>query len=123
MFGFLFGFWKKRVFRRMEKLVTIAQIAVSVKMTNDYGLQETTSDDERNAVAATAAAGTNYLFGKSASPIHAHLDLAVEHAVAREWLKKNSPMRELVVQSLRVTHAIDWGRSGTLPEIGMKLLE
>jgi hypothetical protein len=107
----------------MERLVTIAQLAVSVKLINDYGFQETSSDDERNAVVAKAAATTNYLFGKSPSPMHAHLDLAAEHAAAREWLKKNSPMCELVVQSLRVANVIGWGTSGTLPEIGMELLE
>ena len=110
----------------MERLVSIAQIAVSLKLMGDCGLHLTTSDDEQNAVAQKAAAGANYLFGKSPSPMHAHLDLAAEHAAAREWLTKNSSMRELVVQSLRVTRVIDWSRSGFIPEtgeMGIDLLE
>lgn len=110
----------------MERRVSIAQMAVAIKLAEDYGLNKAPSEDKQNAVIQKAAAAANYLFGKSPNPIHAHLDLATEHATAREWLQKNSAMRELVVQSLRVTRVVDWGRSGFIPEMGemgMDLLE
>jgi hypothetical protein len=46
------------------------------------------------------------LNGHEPHPTHAGLDLPQVQAEARDWLRKNTAMRELVVQTLRVTAVV-----------------
>ena len=56
--------------------------------------------------ATKAAAAANFLNGHEPHPTHAGLDLPQVQAEARDWLRKNTAMRELVVQTLRVTAVV-----------------
>jgi hypothetical protein len=118
----MFGFGKKRLLAKMEGLTKIAQLAVYAMLMNRFQFAPVQSDSERQAVGMRAAAWANYLFGKSPSPQHAHLNLEAEHRAARSWLKENELARELVVQSLRVANTVAYGKAGTAPELGMDLL-
>src|ERR1700732_588812 len=103
----------------MQRLLKVAQFATMTQFTHDHA--HSTSQQEE--LYERAAAAANYLFGNSAIPTQAQLDLVAEHAKAREWLKRNQNIRELVVQSLRVANVIGWAESGIRPETGMELLE
>src|SRR5580658_6409814 len=105
MFGFLRKRFAKGVSRRMERFFTVAKMAIGLQLMRDLGFDSVDSDDDRKRLGEKGAVAVNYLFGKF-NPVHAHLDLEAEHAAAREWLKRNKKLRELVVQSLRVTNAI-----------------
>ena len=118
----MFGFGKTKLLAKMESLTNIAQMAVYMMLTNLFQVDAAQTDGERDVVATKAAAWANYLFGKSPSPQHAHLNPDAEHQDAQSWLKQNRVARELVVQSLRVANTIAYGKTSTAPELGMDLL-
>jgi hypothetical protein len=66
----MFGWFKKRVVNRMEKLLSFSQLATALALMKHYGLEEATSDAERNRRAAQASAAANYLFDQTPDPSH-----------------------------------------------------
>lgn len=117
-----FGNSKKRLFAKMSSNVWMSQMAVSMMLMGRFNFDSAQTDEDRNTVSTKAAAWANYLFGKTPSEQHAHLDLQSEHHAARDWLIENDLARELVVQSIRVANTVAYGRSGSAPEIGLELL-
>ena len=67
-----------------------------------YGVGRTASAGGEEQIAKQAAAAANFLNGHAPHPGHEGLDLPQVQA-ARDWIRKNIEMRELVVQTLRVT--------------------
>ena len=70
-----------------------------------YRVGRTASAGGEEQIAEKAAAA-NYLTGHAPRPGHEGLDLPQVQAEARDWIRKNIEMRELVVQTLRVTAVV-----------------
>jgi hypothetical protein len=103
----VFGWFKKRTLSSMNNLVRTAQMTVAMALMRQYGFDKAKSEAEKNETAAKGSAAANFLNGQSPSPMHAQLDLPQIHAEARQWLRNNAVMRELVVQTLRVSSVVD----------------
>ena len=71
-----------------------------------YGVGRTAAAGGEEQIAEKAAAAANFLTGHAPHPAHDGLDLAQVQAEARDWIRKNIEMRELVVQTLRVTAVV-----------------
>jgi hypothetical protein len=71
-----------------------------------YGVGGSGAPHGHEDPATKAAAAANFLNGHEPHPTHAGLDLPQVQAEARDWLRKNTAMRELVVQTLRVTAVV-----------------
>lgn len=121
MFGF--GKRKKLLLANMDRFTNMAQMAVSLILMEHSNYDSTQTDEDRKAIVEKSAVWANYLFGKTSSPKHAHLDLEREYDAARDWLKENDFVCELVIQSLRVANMVVYGTSGTVQDLGMDLLE
>lgn len=104
----MFGWFKKRTLNTMNDLVRTAQMTIGTTMIWHYGFDKAKPETEKNELAAKAAAAANFLNGQTPSPMHAELDLPRIHEEARQWLKENATMRELVVQTLRVSYTVDY---------------
>jgi len=112
----MFGFLKRRRAQKMQRLLKVAQLATAEHFVRDHSSQ-------RLDLSERAAAAANCLFGNSAMPVRAELDLTAERTNAREWLKENQRIRELVIQSLRVADVIGWAEAGVGRKVGLELLE
>jgi hypothetical protein len=112
----MLGFLRRRRARKMQRLLMVAQLATVERFVRDHSSQ-------RPDLSERAAAAANYLFGNSAMPVRAQLDLTAERANARQWLKDNQRIRELVIQSLRVANVIGWAEAGVGSGVGLELLE
>ena len=112
----MFGWFKRRVARRMNNLVRTAQMTIGVGLIQHYGFADTVSDSEKDAVAKRGSAAANFLNGQPPHETHAGLDLQQIYAEASQWMQDNPTMRELVVQTLRVSWVVDYMvKRGDLP--------
>ena len=127
MFGWLINrYFNRQVAPQMERLFKASQLLISGVIMEKLGFHNADDDASKNAIAARAAARTNYLFGHDPSPQHAKLDLIAEHQAAHDWLQSNSNqvLRELVIQSLRVVATMGHGTgSGSLKPSAIRILE
>jgi len=70
------------------------------------------------------AALANYLFGKPPSDVHQQtLDMEAAYDEAREELENDRPLRELVVQSLRVASTIEFAKTSKSKFPGADILD
>ena len=99
----MFGWKKRSVVGRIDHLARAAQAAIGIALRRHYGVGNVASTGEEESVARRAAAAANFLNGHPPHPTHTELDIPQVQAEAKEWMRKNTPMRELVVQTLRVT--------------------
>jgi hypothetical protein len=116
----------KHVAPQMDRLRKESQLLIARVIMEELGFHKANDDAGKNAIAARAAARTNYLFGHEPSPQHASLDLVSEHQAAHDWLQfnPNKVLRELVIQSLRVAATIGHGaETGTLKPSAIRILE
>ena len=104
----MFGWFKKRTLNTMNNLVVTAQLTVGLALISHYGFNNAKSETEKNELAAKASAAANFLNAQTPSPMHAELDLPRIRVEARQWLKENATMRELVVQTLRVSYTVNY---------------
>jgi hypothetical protein len=112
----MFGFLKRRVTQRMQTLLKAAQLATMTQFVHDHSASQDGDLFERAGVVG------NHLFGNNMIATQTQFDHSAEYVHAREWLKENPRVRELVVQSLRVANVIGWAKSGTRPEVGLETL-
>jgi hypothetical protein len=103
----MFGWFKKRTLNTMNNFVRTAQLTIGTALICYYGFDRAKSEAEKNDVAARASAAANFLNGQTPGLLHAHLDLPRIYADTRQWLRENATMRELVVQTLRVSHTVN----------------
>jgi len=98
-----------------RELTELAYAVVLEALRLEYGAGEARSEKERRQRTVRAGAGTDYLFGREPdSRASKALDLAREQESARDWLSRNSRMREVVLESLRVLNLLsDNGRTST----------
>jgi hypothetical protein len=97
----MFGRRKRSVADRMDQLTRAARATIAMALMRYYGVGTSVSGEEKD-LAKRAAAAANFLNGHPPHPAHADLDLSKVQAEARAWIRANAPMRELVVQTLRV---------------------
>jgi len=104
---------------RIDSLARTAQATIGMALMRHYGVGRTGPTGAEENTAKKAAAAANFLNGHPPHPMHAGLDLPQVQAEAREWIRKNIEMRELVVQTLRVTavvHPTAKGKEGVSDE-------
>lgn len=100
----MFGSRKKKILKIMSTLTSVAQLSVALTLNEEH---EEEMGKEKSA--AFSAAVANYLFGK---PINheilkqRNIDLNKIKNTGDMLIKNNPGTRELVVQSLRILHAI-----------------
>ena len=98
----MFGRSKRNGGVRIDNLARAAQATIGMALMRHYGVGRTVGGAEEQT-AKKAAAAANFLNGHAPHPAHEGLDLPKVQAEARDWIRKNIEMRELVVQTLRVT--------------------
>jgi hypothetical protein len=99
----MFGRSKRNGGVRIDNLARAAQATIGMALMRHYGVGRTASAGGEEQVAKKAAAAANFLNGHAPHPAHEGLDLPQVQAEARDWIRRNIEMRELVVQTLRVT--------------------
>lgn len=102
----MFGRNKRSGVVRIDNLARAAQATIGMALMRHYGVGRSASGGAEEQTAKKAAAAANFLNGHALHPTHEGLDLPQVQAEAREWIRKNIEMRELVVQTLRVTAVV-----------------
>ena len=102
----MFGRSKRNGGVRIDNLARAAQATIGMALMRHYGVGRTASAGGEEQIAKKAAAAANFLNGHARHPAHEGLDLPQVQAEARDWIRKNIEMRELVVQTLRVTAVV-----------------
>jgi hypothetical protein len=102
----MFGRNKRSGSVRIDSLARAAQATIGMALMRHYGVGRGAPAGAEENTAKKAAAAANFLNGHPPHPMHAGLDLSQVQAEAREWIRKNIEMRELVVQTLRVTAVV-----------------
>jgi hypothetical protein len=108
----MFGRNKRSGVGRIDTLARAAQATIGMALMRHYGVGRTASAGAEDNTARKAAAAANFLNGHAPHPTHAGLDLPQVQAEARDWIRKNIEMRELVVQTLRVTAVVHHAEKG-----------
>lgn len=118
-------FWwaKKRLKSKMHRLINEAKIT-------SYGIfkfhisgASVGNKSESSHASMIAAASVNFVFGEAPSSLHERLNLREIHTDAIEWLKRDDLLRELVVQSLRVTAQLYFMENGAIAVRGEEVLK
>ena len=109
---------KKRIKRKITLLLNIAKFAAWDICHPRFSV---TPFEEAQANLTTSAA-VNFLFGESANPLHNALDLPKIHAEAIDLLERNDSLRELIVQSLRVSTKLDFLKGEPVAEQKISIL-
>ncbi len=102
----MFGRSKRTGGVRIDNLARAAQATIGMALMRHYGVGRTASAGGEEQIAKKAAAAANFLNGHAPHPAHEGLDLPQVQAEARDWIRKNIEMRELVVQTLRVAAVV-----------------
>src|SRR5262245_35492850 len=102
----MFGRKRRSALGRVENLARTAQATVGMALMQHYGVDGNGSARGQGDLVTKAAAAANFLNGNSQHPGHTDVNLPQVQAEARDWLRKNTAMRELVVQTLRVTAVV-----------------
>lgn len=106
----------------MHRLVNAAKLASYGIFTSHLsGPSSDNSDPSRAGM--VAAASVNFLFGEPPSASHESLNLQEIHADAIEWLKRDALLKELLVQSLRVTTQLGFMEKGAVAVKGEEVLK
>jgi len=105
---------------QMHELTELAYTTVFDALKLAHGADEVHSAKDRKRCDQRAKMAADYLFGRELDPDALEtLSVAREQELARDWLKRNEVMRELVLESLRVLNAMDdhpRGRTGPIGE-------
>ena len=117
-------FWwaQKRLKRKMHRLLNAAKIASYGIFTIHLSDAPAEDKSEPSPAGLIAAASVNYLFGEAPSAAHQSLNLLEIHGNAVEWLKRDNLLRELLVQSLRVTTQLGFIEKGAIAVRGEDIL-
>jgi len=98
-----------------QELTEHAYAIVLEALRLEYGADEARSEKERRQLTMRAIAGADYLFGREPdSRVGKLVDLAREQEAARDWLRRNDRMRELVLDGLRLLNTLN--RTGLVGE-------
>ena len=118
----MFGRDKQSGIVSVDNLTRAARATIEKALIRHYSVGTRAGAEESTAKKAAAAA--NFLSGQAPNPMHDGIDLPQVQAEAREWIRKNIEMRELVVQTLRVTAAARpvGTRNGTLSDGSLSIL-
>jgi len=119
----LFWLSKKRIKSKMRRLVNAAKIAAYGIVTSHVSEPPAEDISELSRAGMIAAASVNFLFGEAPSSLHEGLNLREIHADAVEWLRRNDLLRELIVQSLRVTSQLGYMENGVAKVKGEDILK
>ena len=123
----------------MNNLARTGQATIGLALMRHYSLNSAVADSEDGAseseddLAKRASAAANFLNGQPLHATHADFDLPQIYAEARQWMRDNRTMRELVVQTLRVASQVDYmvkteeglseGRTLILTEFGSEFAD
>ncbi len=99
----MFGRNKRSGVVSIDSLTRAAQATIEMALMRHYGVGRTAPAGAEENTAKKAAAAASFLNGHTPQPTYGELNLPQVQAEAREWMRKNLEMRELVVQTLRVT--------------------
>jgi len=99
----MFGRDKQGGVVRVDSLTRAARATIETALIRHYRAGVRAGAEE--ATVKKAAAAANFLSGQAPNPTLAGVDLPQVQAEAREWIRRNVEMRELVVQTLRLTVA------------------
>jgi hypothetical protein len=102
----MFGRMKRRVARNVNHLARTGQATIGAALLRHYSLNSAVGDSGDD-IARRGAAAANFLNGQPLHATHDDLDLPQIYAEARQWMRDNRTMRELVVQTLRVASRIE----------------
>lgn len=118
-------FWwaKKRLKSKMHRLLNAAKLTSYGIFTLHIADSPAEDQSEPSHESMIAAASVNFLFGKAPSALHESLNLREIHTDAVEWLKRDDMLRELIVQSLRVTAQLGFMENGAVAIRGEGILK
>jgi len=116
---------KKRVSANMSNLANagkvIAYVKLQEKLNSDIGTHQFGADND--SLGLFAAAGINQIFGEELNEQHRMLDLDSLRNYVNKWISSNPDVQELVVQSIRTLHTVNYARTGSLSSKGIETLE
>jgi len=93
---------------QMHELTELAYTTVFDALKLAYGSDDAHSAKDRKRCDLRAKMAADYLFSREPDPDALEtLPVAREQELARDWLKRNDTMRELVLESLRVLNVMD----------------
>ncbi len=106
----MFGFFKKRLFRRMVGYVDVVKIAVYSKLR-----QELEKQHDQEKAGQLAAAVVNRMFGSAVSEMHATIPATLIDELATDFLRneKDKDLFNAIVMSLRTLMTIETDASNT----------
>ena len=107
---------------QMQELTELAYATVFEALRLEWGADDASSENERRHCTARAGVGADYLFGREPDSRATALDLGREQEAVRNWLKRDAPMCELVLETLRVYNALTEHRPPSTGPIGEGLL-
>lgn len=109
-------FWwaKKRLKRKMSRLVNAAKLTSFGIFTSHLSGVYAGDKSDSSRIGMIAAASVNLLFGETPNASHEGLNLREIHVNAIEYLKHDNLLRELLVQSLRVTAQLGFMENGAV---------
>lgn len=123
----MFSFFnsKKRVTAQMSNLANAGKVITCIslieRLANNKGNHQFGSSTDNFALYASA--GVNQIFGEEVSELHRELDLDGIGDYVNNWFNSNKNILELVIQSLRTLHTINYATSGNLSSKGIETLE
>lgn len=99
----MFGFMKKRIFKRMNNYVDHIELACYAKL-----LAQLKYNHKEEKAKLIAAAVSNQLFGEAPSPMHSHLQNKMIDQLASDCLTDDDEqLRYGIIMSLRTRMAIE----------------
>lgn len=117
--------FEPNIIPQMERMADASRMAAAMMLLNDLGMDQASTELERERVAIRAEAQASLLFDKLLVYEHQQLEVDRERAEALAWMERWPVFQELIVQTLRVDNTLEYARTGQAPEpiIGATVLE
>lgn len=114
-----------RVMTQMGRLSELAEMATTMKIMEDIGWNQATSNLEKENILTRGGAQASLLFDISLEPEYLTLDIERERKESLAWLERRPIFKELIVQTLRVRNTVTYSLTGQSPDpiIGISILE
>lgn len=111
---------KKKVVSLMKALTNVSKLIIAENLLAYY--EKKLKLDDKNLLGTYASAATNYLFGENPADNHKTLNIKEIEIEAVDFVKQNKSIRELLVQSLRVTHTLNIQKNTNIDLNSLKIL-
>jgi hypothetical protein len=111
---------KKKTASLMKTLSNVSKLIIFENFLAYY--EQKLKLDDKNLLGTYAAAATNYLFSEKPADNHKTLNIKEIEIDAVDFVKQNKSTRELLVQSLRVTHTLNIQKNKNIGLDSIKIL-